>query len=140
MAESSLTQRRGWTPEERGVRYRCQNSSDSELSPLIKSIIVSRTLCFGISTAILFCVGDVDAALETQIGFPIIKILFNATKSYAATNAMVSALVIPSVSALGLLVLGSLLIWAFARDDGLQFPRYFSYGDKRFGITVRAVL
>ncbi|OTA55798.1 hypothetical protein K449DRAFT_468637 [Hypoxylon sp. EC38] len=96
MAESSLTRWRGWTPEERGVRYRCQNSSDSDP-------------------------GD-------PTGFPIIEIFFNMTKSYTATNAMVSALIISVfLSVLGLVSSGSRLSWVFARDDGLQFPRYFSH-------------
>lgn len=95
---------------------------------MIWSIIVSGTLCFGMSIAILFCIGDVNAALDTPTGFPIIEIFFNATKSYAATNAMVSALIISIFfSALGLLASASRLIWAFARDDGLPFPRYFSH-------------
>ncbi|KAI2636960.1 putative amino acid permease [Hypomontagnella submonticulosa] len=108
---------------------------------MIWSIIVSGVLCFGMSIAILFCIGDVNAALETPTGFPIIEIFFNATKSYAATNAMVSALIISIFfSALGLLASASRLIWAFARDDGLPFPRYFAYVDSRFGIPVRAIL
>lgn len=108
---------------------------------MIWSIIVSGTLCFGMSIAILFCIGDVNAALDTPTGFPIIEIFFNATKSYAATNAMVSALIISIFfSALGLLASASRLIWAFARDDGLPFPRYFSHVDRRFGIPVRAIL
>ncbi|KAF2463971.1 putative amino acid permease [Lindgomyces ingoldianus] len=108
---------------------------------MIWSIIVSGVLCFGMSIAILFSIGDVTAALETPTGFPIIEIFFNATKSYAATNAMVSALIISIFfSALGLLASGSRLIWAFARDDGMPFPHYFSHVDARFGIPVRAIL
>lgn len=108
---------------------------------MIWSIVVSGILCFGISIAILFSIGDVDAALNSPTTFPIIEIFFNATKSYAATNAMVSALIISIFfSALGLLASGSRLIWAFARDDGLPFPRYFSHVDSRFGIPVRAIL
>ncbi|KAI2610543.1 putative amino acid permease [Hypoxylon sp. NC1633] len=108
---------------------------------MIWSIVVSGILCFGISIAILFSIGDVDAALNSPTTFPIIEIFFNATKSYAATNAMVSALIISIFfSALGLLASASRLIWAFARDDGLPFPRYFSHVDSRFGIPVRAIL
>ncbi|RWA09390.1 hypothetical protein EKO27_g5710 [Xylaria grammica] len=108
---------------------------------MIWSIVVSGVLCFGISIAILFCIGDVTAALASPTGFPIIEIFFNATKSYPATNAMVSALIISILfSGLGLLASASRLIWAFARDDGLPFPRYFSHVDKRFGIPVRAIL
>jgi choline transport protein len=89
---------------------------------------VSGTLCFGMSIAILFTIGDMGDALATPTGFPIIEIFFNATKSYAATNAMVSALIISMFfSGLGLLASASRLIWAFARDDGLPFPRYFSH-------------
>ncbi|KAI1268033.1 putative amino acid permease [Xylariaceae sp. FL1019] len=108
---------------------------------MIWSIVGSGILCFGFSIAILFSIGDVDAALSTPTGFPIIEIFYNATKSYPATNAMISALIISIFfSALGLLASASRLIWAFARDDGLPFPRYFSHIDKRLGIPVRAIL
>jgi amino acid transporter len=41
---------------------------------------------------------------------------------------MVSSLIISILfSGLGLLASASRLIWAFARDDGLPFPRYFSH-------------
>ncbi|KAG4220494.1 hypothetical protein PC116_g31027 [Phytophthora cactorum] len=41
---------------------------------------------------------------------------------------MASALIISMFfSALGLLASASRLIWAFARDDGLPFPTYFSH-------------
>ncbi|KAI0095426.1 putative amino acid permease [Hypoxylon sp. NC0597] len=104
---------------------------------MIWSIIVSGILSIGISIAILFCIGDVDAALTTPTGFPIIKIFFNPTKSYAATDAMVSALFISFFfSALGLLASGSQLIWAFARDDGLPFPRYFSHVSDAISTTA----
>lgn len=89
---------------------------------MIWSIIVSGVLCFGMSIAILFSIGDVAAALDTPTLFPIIEIFFNAT------NAMVSALIISIFfSALGLLASSSRLIWAFARDDGVPFSRYFSH-------------
>ncbi|KAI0019842.1 putative amino acid permease [Xylariomycetidae sp. FL0641] len=108
---------------------------------MIWSMILSGTLCFGMSIAILFCIGDVDAALNTPTGFPIIEIFYNATKSYAATNAMVSALIISTFfSTLGALASASRLIWAFARDDGLPFPQYFSHVDRRFGIPIRALV
>jgi amino acid transporter len=94
---------------------------------MIWSIVVSGIICFGISTAILFSIGDVAADLETPTGSPIIEILFNAIKSYPATNVMVSALIISILfSGLSLLASASRLLWAFARDDGLPFPRYFS--------------
>lgn len=78
---------------------------------MIWSIIVSGILSIGISIAILFCISDVDAALTTPNGFPIIEIFFNETKSFAKTNAVVSALIISFFfSALGLLASGSRLI------------------------------
>ncbi|OTB15086.1 hypothetical protein K445DRAFT_23100 [Daldinia sp. EC12] len=108
---------------------------------MIWSIIVSGVLCFGMSIAILFSIGDVNAAMNSPTGYPIIEIFFNATHSYAATNAMASALIISMFfSALGLLASASRLIWAFARDDGLPFPTYFSHINRRFGIPVRAIL
>ncbi|KAF2677978.1 hypothetical protein K458DRAFT_446700 [Lentithecium fluviatile CBS 122367] len=98
------------------------------VSTMIWSMVVSGTLCLGMSIAILFTIGDMEDAMNTAMGFPIIEIFFNATKLYAATNTMASALIISIFfSGLGLFTSESRLIWAFARDDGLPFPRYFSH-------------
>ena len=95
---------------------------------MVYSVVVSGALCFGFSIAILFSIGDVTSALQSPTGFPIIEIFYNATKSLRATNAMTAALIISLIfSSLGTLASGSRLTWAFARDDGLPFSKYFSH-------------
>lgn len=95
---------------------------------MVWSIVVSGILCFGFSIALLFSIGDVRQVLDSPTGFPIIMVFFVATKSYAATNAMVSALIITmTFASLGLLASASRLVWAFARDDGLPYSQYLSH-------------
>ena len=95
---------------------------------MIYGVILSGCLCFGFSVAVLFGIGDITSALQSPTTFPIIQIFYTATQSYKATNAMTAAVIISLIcSSLGLLASASRLSWAFARDEGLPFPKYFSH-------------
>lgn len=75
-----------------------------------------------------FCLGDATQILETPTGFPFIQIFYNATKSYSATNVMVTILVVTlTSSAISEVATASRQIWSFARDGGLPFSRFLSY-------------
>ena len=85
---------------------------------------------FGIAMTIiiLFGVGDIKTMLSTKTKYPIIEILYRATGSKGATTVLATMLTITIIfSALGILASASRLTWAFARDNGLPFPRFFSH-------------
>lgn len=76
----------------------------------------------------MFTIGDADKALKTPTGFPIIEVLFMATKSRAATTALMSFIIFMGIVALfSTLASVSRLVWAFARDRGLPFSDFFAY-------------
>ena len=86
-------------------------------------------LAFAIAVAMLFCVGDLDAALESQqtLFYPIIEIFRQAVKSIAGTQLMVTVLVIMSVaSAVSVYACASRMLWAFSRDQGLPFSHHLA--------------
>jgi choline transport protein len=84
---------------------------------------------FGLAMTLilLFGIGDISHALSTKAKYPIIQILLDATGSVGATTAMIMFLIVILVFvSLGILASASRLTWAFARDYGLPFPKFFA--------------
>lgn len=107
---------------------------------LVTSVVLNGVLGFGFLIALLFSMGDLEAALATPTGYPIIEIFYQATNSKRATNAMIAGLVCSAVCAvLGLMASASRTTWAFARDNGLPFSKTLSYVDPIRAIPFNAI-
>ena len=92
---------------------------------LITSVVLNGVLGFGFLIALLFSMGDLEAALSSPTGYPIIEIFYQATESKRATNAIIAGLVCSAVCAvLGLMASASRTTWAFARDNGYRSARH----------------
>ncbi|KAL8905156.1 MAG: hypothetical protein Q9207_002815 [Kuettlingeria erythrocarpa] len=75
-----------------------------------------------------FCIGDVDAVLESTTGIPIIQVLYNATGSFNGTVVMTCVLIVLSmVGTITVIAATSRQMWAFARDKGLPFSSYIEH-------------
>lgn len=93
---------------------------------IVMSIIINGSLGFGMLLAIIFCLGDPEAALEAQttIGFPFIEVFMSATQSLGGATGMTSIVVALAFSCtIGFMATASRIIWSFARDRGLPFSR-----------------
>lgn len=91
------------------------------------AVILNTVLALGFLITLLFCIGDVDAAINTPTGFPVIQILYQATRSKAgATTIMCMILFSTMIALFGVFASVSRLTWAFARDNGLPFSDFFS--------------
>jgi amino acid transporter len=107
---------------------------------LIQTIIINGTLAFGFILVMLFCIGDIHAILHSPTGFPIIAMFYQATGSVHATTAMQSAItLIGFVSNIAVVASVSRLTWAFARDGGLPYSRFFAHVDTTYHIPIRAI-
>lgn len=126
-----------------GACHMAEEIEDAEYAvpkALITSIVLNGALGFGILIALLFSMGDLQSALSTPTKYPIIEIIYQATKSKSATNAMVSGIVLSAVWAmLGLMASASRTTWAFARDNGLPFSKTISYVDPQRAIPFNAI-
>lgn len=92
---------------------------------MIGTILLNGTLGFAIVIAFLFCIGNVDDALNSATGYDFIEVFYAATKSHAGASVMTAiptALVI--CASFGFLASASRLTWAFARDKGLPFSDF----------------
>ena len=83
-------------------------------------------LTFGFLLTVLYTLGDLESVSTSPTGYPFIQILYNVTKSRAATSVLVgSMLVTLFLSTFSAFASVSRLVWAFARDGGLPFSDFF---------------
>ncbi|OKL59910.1 hypothetical protein UA08_04916 [Talaromyces atroroseus] len=107
---------------------------------IVQSIIINGTMAFSFLLILLFFLSNVEAVLNTPTGFPSIQIFYEATKSVKAATAMQCAiLVVGLMSSIGVVASVSRLTWAFARDGGLPFSKFFAHIDRRFHVPFRSV-
>ena len=94
---------------------------------MMLAVVLNTVLALGFLITVLFCIGDVAAAVGTSTGFPIIQILYQATDSKAGATVIVCMILFSTMIALfGVFASVSRLTWAFARDNGLPFSEFFS--------------
>jgi len=94
---------------------------------IVGTIMVNGVLGLALLIAMLFCLGDVTAALDTPTGFPFIEILAQATKSNAAATALTCLILfLLTAAGTGVMATASRLLWSFARDNGIPFSGYIS--------------
>lgn len=91
--------------------------------------------------AILYCIGDIDAALSTPTGFPFIEILTQGTKSIAGGTALSATLVTMFLFAtMGSVASTSRQLWAFARDGAVPNARFISYVHPTLKVPLVSIL
>src|SRR4051812_35001303 len=91
---------------------------------IMLSIVLNGITGFAMVIALLFCIGDLDAALSTPTGYPFMEIFLQATNSVAGSAVMSSIItVLAACATVGLLASTSRMTWSFARDHGLPFWR-----------------
>jgi choline transport protein len=66
-----------------------ENASTVIPISMIASVLLNGTLGFAMVIALLFCLGDVTKALETETHYPYIEVYRQATNSVAGATAMV---------------------------------------------------
>jgi choline transport protein len=95
---------------------------------MIYTVVINAVFCWAFTLVILYTIGDYNTVLNSPTGLPIIELIYQATKSKAATNTLVSfVLIVCTVGNFSIIASVSRLIWAFARDKGLPYSDYFAY-------------
>ncbi|KAI0814706.1 putative GABA permease [Xylaria sp. FL0064] len=105
-----------------------RNASTVVPQAIIMSIVLNGALGFAMMIAYLFCLGDLDAVLESQttLGYPFLYVFQAGTGSTA--GAAVLGLIIVALgvcSTVGALASSSRMLWSFARDRGIPLWEYF---------------
>ena len=89
---------------------------------------INAVLGFVMLITLCFTLGDVEEILKSPTGYPFIQIFYNTTKSLAATDALVTILVITlTASTISEVATASRQLWSFARDGGVPFSKTLAY-------------
>lgn len=103
-----------------------QNPSLNVPRSILTSVIINGILGFSMLIAVLFCLGDPEAAFATPTKYPFMEI-FASSVGVNGGTAMASLVIVLGISAvIGSLTSSSRMTWAFARDRGLPFWKQLS--------------
>ena len=116
-----------------------QNPSKIVPRAMISSMLLNGILGFGMLIAVLFCIGDITAALASPTGYPFMEIFLQATGNSPSGSTVMIAIVtiMGTLSIPGFLATSSRAIWAFSRDKGLPFWRSLSKASKHVPLAYR---
>ncbi|TGO31522.1 hypothetical protein BHYA_0586g00010 [Botrytis hyacinthi] len=107
---------------------------------IMLSIIINGSMGFAMVIALLFCIGDIDAALATNTGYPYMEIFLQATRSVSGAAVMASIIAILGICAtVGTLASTSRMFWSFSRDRGLPGWRTLQKVNTRTTIPLYAI-
>ena len=103
------------------------NASTAVPTSIMLSVLINGSLGFGMLLAMLFCLGDIDKALDSATGYPFMDIFLQATDSVAGTAVMGSIITTMGITtSVGMLASASRQFWSFARDRGIPGWRLWS--------------
>ncbi|KAK6597771.1 amino acid transporter [Botrytis cinerea] len=107
---------------------------------IMLSIIINGSMGFAMVIALLLCIGDIDAALATNTGYPYMEIFLQATRSVSGAAVMASIIAILGICAtVGTLASTSRMFWSFSRDRGLPEWRTLQKVNTRTTIPLYAI-
>ncbi|KAE8373717.1 amino acid/polyamine transporter I [Aspergillus bertholletiae] len=108
---------------------------------VLLSVLINGTLGFTMLIATLFCMGNIEEAINTPTGYPYIEIFHQATDSIAGAVGMASVLLIIAVcSVIGMLAATSRQFWSFARDRAVPGWRLWSQVSPRTCTPTYSIL
>ena len=107
---------------------------------LVLSIVLNGVMGFGMALALLFCIGDIDAALQTRTGYPFIEIFYQGVQSLTGAALMTSIIITLALYAtVGTVAAASRQLWAFSRDRAIPGWIYLQQVNSKSAIPVLAV-
>lgn len=118
-----------------------KSASKEAPKAIVLAVILGAVTGFAFLVTLCFCIGDIESTANTSTGVPVIQIIYDSTDSIAATcvlSTLISVIVI--VAGNNILAEGSRAVYAFARDNGLPFSKFFSTVESKSHVPVNAVL
>lgn len=106
---------------------------------ILASMCINGMVGFVMMVTLLFCLGDVDAVLDTATGYPFIQIFYDSVRNYAGATVMTSVvLALTWMCATGIITTASRMTWSFARDRGTPFADFLTKVSHHRRIPVAA--
>ena len=117
-----------------------QNAATVVPQSIMFSILLNGSMGFGMAIALLFCLGDIDAALDTPTGYPFIEIFYQAVQSRTGASIMVGLIIVLALcSTIGTMASASRQLWSFSRDRALPGWRTLQRVHSKSAVPVAAV-
>ncbi|KAI0428590.1 amino acid transporter [Xylaria sp. FL1042] len=94
---------------------------------LLYTILINGLLAFAMIIALMFCLGDVTAAIESAdtLFYPFLEIFYQAVRSTTGAGLLAGVvLVLGIASSIGVYATASRMLWSFSRDLGLPFSKH----------------
>ncbi|KAB8230922.1 amino acid/polyamine transporter I [Aspergillus alliaceus] len=108
---------------------------------LMLTVLINGTLGFAMLLALLFCLGDIDKALNDPTGLPFVGIFLQATESIPGTAVMACIIIVMCFcTSVGMLASASRQFWSFSRDRGIPGWRIWSQVTTRTAIPTYTVV
>ena len=108
---------------------------------IIWAVWIGAITGFVFLVAVCFCIDDINAAANTPTLVPIFEIFVSATGSFGLGMLLcVQISIIGLVSLAFLCAQSSRLAFAFARDGGVPFSKFFAKVDKKSQVPVNAII
>ncbi|KAI4276455.1 MAG: hypothetical protein LQ337_002471 [Flavoplaca oasis] len=119
-----------------------QNASTVVPWAMVGTIAVNGLLGFAMVIFLLFCLGDIDKALESPTKYPFIEIFYQGVRnSTAGAVALVSLIeVLLIFCSISIMATSSRMMWAFARDKGLAGWQYLSRIEHHTKLPIFALI
>lgn len=95
---------------------------------LMWSIYLNGAMGLLMAVTMCYCLGDLSEIIDTPTGYPFIQVFYNSTNRLAATNVMVTIMIITLTACrISEVATSSRQLWSFARDKGVPFSDFFAY-------------
>lgn len=87
---------------------------------IMLSVLINGILGFSMLIAILFCMGNIQDALNSPTGYPFIEIFFHSTGSITGAVLLCTiVLLISMFGVMGMIAAASRQFWSFSRDRAI---------------------
>lgn len=117
-----------------------QNAAVIVPRAIILSIFLNGILGLGMALALLFCIGDTNAALTTTTQYPFMEIFYQAVQDLTGAALMISIVISLSIcAAISQTASASRQLWAFSRDRAVPGWRYLQRVNTTSAIPVLAI-
>lgn len=99
---------------------------------MIGTALLNGAMGYVMLISYLICMGNVKEVRQSKTGFPFIQVFFNSTQSHTGTSLMTAILIIMTLcGTVSNVATSSREMFAFARDRGMPFSKFFSHVSDR---------
>ncbi|KAH8711833.1 amino acid/polyamine transporter I [Phaeosphaeriaceae sp. PMI808] len=107
---------------------------------MMTAILINGIMGLAMLIVILYCMGDIDKALNSPTGYPFIEIMTQGTRSIAGGTALSAGLVLMfCFGTITVVATTSRQLWAFARDAAVPNAALVSSVHKRMKVPVVSI-